>query len=246
MELTDLEILIEKGESDILEFKKSTACLKSAGETLCAFLNNAGGIIFVGVNDKGKIVGQQVTEKTRREIGSILAKLAPEHNVEVSYIEISKNKNVIMLHAKPQDDLQPYTFDGKAYIRIESGTYNMSRDQYQRMNFNYMQKHHSWETGIIEDAGVEDLDTEEIMRTINAGIANQRIPADQFADKPEIVLKKLGLVKNDRLTSAAIVLFAKVTQRTVQRDLSKLKEFGLIVMKGERKSAIWEITINRS
>ncbi|MGD9152968.1 MAG: putative DNA binding domain-containing protein [Gammaproteobacteria bacterium] len=209
MKLEDIRVLIAKGESDILEFKKSTAQLKSAGETLCAFLNNKGGVVFIGVSDKGEIIGQQVTEKTRREIGGMLAKLAPEHNVEVSYIEINNDKEVIVLRAKPYTDLKPYTFNGKAYIRIESSTHPMSRDQYQRMNLNYMHQHRSWEKGIIEDAVLENLDAEEIMRTMTEGIANKRIPADRVTNKPKIVLKRLGLLKNDKITNAAMILFGK-------------------------------------
>lgn len=225
MKLKDIEVLAKQGESDTLEFKKSTAQLKNTGETLCAFLNNKGGIVLIGVSDKGNIVGQQVTEKTRREVGGTLAKLAPEHNVDISYIEISIDKKVIVLHAKPHTDLQPYTFDGKAYIRIESATHSMSRDQYQRMYLNYMQQHRTWEKGVIEDATLEDLDVEEIMRTMTEGIANKRIPADQVTDQPEVVLKRLGLLKNGKITNAAMVLFGKKPTYWLQQCSIRLARF---------------------
>lgn len=56
MILDDLQKLIFQGESNTLEFKRSTAQLKSAGQALCAFLNNSGGIVLIGVNDKGKVI----------------------------------------------------------------------------------------------------------------------------------------------------------------------------------------------
>lgn len=43
MTLADLEQLIAQGESETLELKRSTAELRRAGETLCAFLNGEGG-----------------------------------------------------------------------------------------------------------------------------------------------------------------------------------------------------------
>ena len=55
MKLEDIELLAKQGESDTLEFKSATGQLLSAGKTLCAFLNNKGGIVLIGVNDKGKI-----------------------------------------------------------------------------------------------------------------------------------------------------------------------------------------------
>ena len=43
MNLIALQSLIAQGESETLELKRSTAELKRAGETLCAFLNGDGG-----------------------------------------------------------------------------------------------------------------------------------------------------------------------------------------------------------
>lgn len=42
-DLTALQALIAPGESETLEFKRSTAELQRAGQTLCAFLNGDGG-----------------------------------------------------------------------------------------------------------------------------------------------------------------------------------------------------------
>ena len=39
MELKEIQHLAAAGESETVEFKKSTAQLPRAGETLCAFLN---------------------------------------------------------------------------------------------------------------------------------------------------------------------------------------------------------------
>ena len=53
MNRDELTFLIKKGESDTLEFKKSTAKLHAAFETLCAFLNGKGGTVLIGVADDG-------------------------------------------------------------------------------------------------------------------------------------------------------------------------------------------------
>ena len=210
MKFADIKNLLAKErESATLEFKRSTAQLKRAGETLCAFLNSTGGLLLIGVNDKGTIFGQEVTEQTKREIGNILAKLAPEANVAVSYIDIGSKKQLITLRAEPDYYLRPYTFDGKSYIRLESNTIPMPRDQQQLLSFTNMQRNRSWEDGIVVDAAIADLDTVAIVNTINEGIANHRIPDAKPTDEPEVVLKRLGLLANGRLTNAAIILFAE-------------------------------------
>lgn len=64
MELEELKSFTAAGESDTIEFKKSTGLLTRAGETLCAFLNGRGGRVFIGITPEGQIVGQQVSDNT--------------------------------------------------------------------------------------------------------------------------------------------------------------------------------------
>ena len=66
--------MVAAGESETLEFKKSTGQLQRAGETLCAFLNGKGGRVFFGVTDSGKIVGQEVADSALSESGFLSAK----------------------------------------------------------------------------------------------------------------------------------------------------------------------------
>ena len=72
MNRTAIERRISSGESATLEFKKSTGQFNRAGETLCAFLNADGSTVIVGVTAEGKVVGQEVSDKTRREIAAML------------------------------------------------------------------------------------------------------------------------------------------------------------------------------
>ena len=51
--LNTIKKLIFQGESENIEFKKSTAQLKPAFETLCAFLNNNGGTVIIDNRVRG-------------------------------------------------------------------------------------------------------------------------------------------------------------------------------------------------
>lgn len=85
MTLAAIEWMISGGESPTLEFKKSTGQVNRAGETLCAFLNRDGGAVVLGVTPEGRVVGQEVTDETRREIAAMLDRLEPPPLVEVEY-----------------------------------------------------------------------------------------------------------------------------------------------------------------
>ncbi len=77
MEPSKLEQMIRDGESETVEFKKSTAQLRRAMETLCSMLNGNGGRVLVGVTPEGRVVGQMVSDKTLREIADALRHFEP-------------------------------------------------------------------------------------------------------------------------------------------------------------------------
>lgn len=60
--------LISSGESETIEFKKSFA--DEALETIGAFANTRGGILFIGVQDSGEIIGIQIGKKTLEDIAN--------------------------------------------------------------------------------------------------------------------------------------------------------------------------------
>lgn len=50
MKITQLKALVRRGESEVLEFKKSTGSMSTGMQAVCAFLNNEhGGTIVFGV-----------------------------------------------------------------------------------------------------------------------------------------------------------------------------------------------------
>ncbi len=65
MEQKRLKELIQKGESNDLEFKKSLSLSKPIGKTISSFSNASGGTILIGVTDSGKIKGLDVMESLR-------------------------------------------------------------------------------------------------------------------------------------------------------------------------------------
>lgn len=70
----ELQRLVVKGETEKVEFKKTTGQRTEATKTVCAFLNGLGGFVIFGVSDKREIVGQQVASKTLEDL-QVLIKL---------------------------------------------------------------------------------------------------------------------------------------------------------------------------
>ena len=198
---------ITGGESATLEFKKSTGQLNRAGETLCAFLNGNGGTVIVGVTPEGRIVGQAVTDKTRREIAAMLDRFEPPPLVGVEYVDLPDgNKKLIVLEARLQGEARPFTFDGRPYQRVETTTSRMPQERYEALLLDRMHARRRWENLPAVGVRIEDLDAEEILRTREDAVRHRRISAGTSMDVGDI-LDRLGLRIDGVLTQAAQMLY---------------------------------------
>ena len=73
MTLDELKKLIADDEGETMEVKETTGQSRDACETLCAFLNKNGGPVVFGVTKKGKLTGQLISDKTKRELFEVFA-----------------------------------------------------------------------------------------------------------------------------------------------------------------------------
>ncbi|PKP55548.1 MAG: hypothetical protein CVT89_08140 [Candidatus Altiarchaeales archaeon HGW-Altiarchaeales-2] len=84
MDQKQLLEIIEEGESEGAEFKKSTAQLEKGLRAICAFLNHKGGAVYFGIDNK-TLVGQQVSDPTLRSISQkVRQKIKPEITPEIT------------------------------------------------------------------------------------------------------------------------------------------------------------------
>ena len=227
MRQSELQPLINQGESETLEFKSSTAQLRAAFETVCAFLNGKGGTVLIGVTADGKMTGQDVTDNTRQEIANHLLKLEPSAQARLNIEHIAINdtkKHVILFKILPGDHL-PYTYDGRAFVRYESTTSRMSQHCYEQLLIKRGYLNHAWEEFIADGYSLEDLDHEEIYKTVSDGIKEGRIPASAQRENVSEILDRLNLMVEGKLKRAAVVLYAKQESLRLMQCMIKMARF---------------------
>lgn len=206
MDIKELKDIVSRGESQTVEFKKSTGQLRRAAETLCGMLNGTGGRILIGVTPEGRILGQTVSDKTIREVAEELQKVEPPASISQVPISIGNNKTVLILEAIPNPEFRPYALDGRPYQRIGSTTSIMPQATYQRLLNERAHSHIRWENQAAADYDTADLDSEEILRTVRLGIAASRLPESTGHTIPDI-LERLRLLRDGRPNQASVVLF---------------------------------------
>lgn len=212
MDIKEIEQLIATGEHRTLELKKSTGELKDAMHTACAFLNGDGGWLIFGVTpDSLRIVGQQVTDNTRREIAQALSSLEPAVNVAAEYIPVPDSINqLIVLHFESLEDGHiPFTCNGRAYYKVESTTKIMSREMYDERLRESNPHKFAWETLVADDIMLKDLNENRIRNAVRGGINGGRINASAENDSIESILEKFKLYNNGKISNAAVVLFGE-------------------------------------
>ena len=206
MDIKKIEKLINKGESDQIEFKKTTAQLRAAFETICAFLNSFGGTVFIGVTDDGKAVGQEITDHTKQEIAHEMNKVEPPAEIKIAYIPIGKQKYIIQFQVSPGKQL-PYVYDGRPYQRDQTVTRRMSQQRHDQLVTNRRQLNFSWELFSAENITVDQLNQDTIWWFVKEAVDQRRLPATALKDSAKIILEKLKLIEADVLLNAAIALF---------------------------------------
>lgn len=85
------------GESESLEFKKSTAEKDRACRTLCAFANGQGGRVLFGVTPAGKVVGQDVTDRTLEDLAQEFQGFEPPLFPSVERVFVDGGREVLVL-----------------------------------------------------------------------------------------------------------------------------------------------------
>ena len=220
MTIEDVKAIIQGDETRTLEVKKTTGELKDGMRSACAFLNTAGGWLFFGIAPITlKILGQEVTDSTRREIAREVAKLEPLIDLPVEYIDVPDRPGcqVIALHLDaPSYWDAPYTYDNKPYMRIESTTVVMPRDIFEDRLMRSKTNLHKWEDQICEGITIADLEEQRIRGGVRLGVERGRMPESSLMESTESLVGKLKLTTDGGLKNAAAALFLRDTSQFPQ------------------------------
>ena len=117
---SDLEVVLSEGESYTVEFKESPD--KEIPSEVCAFANASGGKIYIGIHDKGYVVGTDTSNKARSRIQDTINKIEPQLNVRMDVLE-----NIIVLTV-PEGSHKPYSCPAGFYLRSGPNSQKLGRD----------------------------------------------------------------------------------------------------------------------
>ncbi|WP_304428648.1 RNA-binding domain-containing protein [uncultured Duncaniella sp.] len=210
IDLDYIRHLAENHEGVDVEFKETTGQLNRGMETLCGMINGSGGIVVFGVSNKGKIIGQEIGDKTTREIGEAINKFDPAVDIQPMYARLdNSDKYIIAFQTDGLETDKPYMWDGKPYHRHDSVTSVMPREKFIRLHEHQHGLKYKWENEVNATLKIEDLDERLIMNVVHGAVRRGRLSNDALNDSVSTLLTRLNLVKNGSVCNSAAVLFGK-------------------------------------
>ena len=197
--------LIEKGESATVEFKEGFD--KKTVETIVAFSNTVGGVILIGVTDKGEVKGVSVGRETLKNwVNKVSQSTDPRVIPDVELVDLD-GKNVVVLKVK-EFPIKPVSTNGRCFRRVGNSNHMMTPQEISEMHMHSIGM--SWDAFPAGDKTIEDIDLSKVERYIEDANSTGR---RRIKEKPLEVLRKLELVKDGRVTWAAILLFGREPQK---------------------------------
>ena len=122
MNKQEFDFLLEQGEGLKLEFKEEYDS-KHLGKEIVALANTEGGRIFIGVDDKGKVKGIQITNRLKSEIQDLARGCDPSINIELETFE-----NILIVNVDEGLN-KPYRCSAGFFLRQGSNSQKLSTDE---------------------------------------------------------------------------------------------------------------------
>ena len=206
----DLKELIERGETQSLEFKESLKRKDEIGETVSAFSNSDGGVVLVGISNSGRVSGVDIGKNTLEELANhIKRNTDPQIFPSVKIREVD-GKNIVMVEVEESQE-KPVFFKNHAYKRVGKTNQMISSSELRKLAKESGERVY-WDKQICEDASLDDISKEKIRQFLKKAKYERRLEID-----PDILVKealeRLSLIKGEKLTNAALLLFGKNPQR---------------------------------
>jgi ATP-dependent DNA helicase RecG len=204
------ENLIKQGESQNIEFKDSLSLKREIGETVSAFSNTNGGTILIGVSDFGEIIGIEVGKMTLEDLANYMKMHTdPQIYPEINLCPVG-DKNIIEVKVKENEE-KPVFFKNHAFKRVSRTNQRISTSEMRRLA-KEERKRLSFDEQICEEASLEDIDEEKVRNFFKKARYERRLDLDPDISAKE-TLEKLGMLKEEKITNAAILLFGKNPQK---------------------------------
>jgi ATP-dependent DNA helicase RecG len=186
---------------------------------VCGFANAQGGVIFIGKDDDGKVVGVDDSKKLMENLPNKIRNtmgISAEVNLQEE-----KGKYFIEIITHPYS--VPISIRGGYYYR--SGSTKQELTGTSLNEFLLKKSGKTWDDVVEPRASFADIDEKTVTIFLQASENAGRLPENKGLTIPEL-FEKLRLTENGQLKRAALILFAKEPAKFYPNTFVKIGRFG--------------------
>lgn len=213
---------------------------------LCGYANTDGGILYIGVNDDGYVVG---VEDSKKMLEGLPNKINDKLGI-IASINIHKANGAVNVrygNSVPEGIadkiINQYPFavscEGKYYKRSGSTLRELNGFELQKFLLECAGK--TWDAVPIPGVKVSDLSKEALDEFRKKAIKSNRMMESEVNVSDELLLRNLKLYDNEYLTRAAILLFHPTPEYYVTGSYIKIGYFSLIGAFGDDEEPIEDL-----
>ena len=186
---------------------------------VCGFANAQGGLIFIGKNDNGKIVGIEDYKKLMDDIPN---KVKNTMGISVE-VNLHQENGKYFIEIVTHSYSVPISVRGRYYYR--SGSTKQELTGASLNEFLLKKSGKTWDDVVEPRASFEDINEKTVATFLQASENAGRLPENKGLTVPEL-FEKLRLTGNGKLKRAAIILFGKEPAKFQPNTFVKIGRFG--------------------
>ena len=200
--------IIQYGETENVEFKKSLSKVDEALISMVAILNkHKFGYVIFGISPNKDIIDLDIVDQSIRKISQKIKKIEPKLTPSIQQVIVDK-KNILVISFNGNQ--APYTYDGRAYIRSGDEDNKMSQKEYEEILLK--NKKSKWDEEICKFAKLGDIDQKKINWYLHQRDNKRNISGNIKISKKNLI-ENLKILSNGRPTNAGILFFGKYPQK---------------------------------
>jgi len=198
--MAGIDRLVEEGESEKLEFKKSLAERDEILETITAFSNTRGGTVLIGVDDYGNVIGVDLKKGEIESLENSINQLI-EPKVYPDFKDIPYRNRLILKIEVHEGFNKPYFYRGACYVRKGNVTRRLDRNGILEV----VSRRVTFDSLIFE--GEYEISEELVEGFLKKARERRRMRME--SENIQTVLKKLNLLDRGKVRNGALLLFSK-------------------------------------
>ncbi len=217
--------MIPEKENSFIEFKK--AFNEAVIETIVAFSNSKGGTIFIGVTDDREIIGVPIAKESLAQwVNEIKSKTVPQIIPDIETIRY--NEKTIVKISINEYPIKPVCTRGRYFKRVENANHLLSVSEVVDLHLQSLNS--SWDAYPDPVHAIDAISMEKVQESIDIMVRNLLT----IVENPLAFLVKYNLIRENKLTNAAYLLFKKTESVDTAIELGRFQTE--IIIKDSRRS----------